>query len=150
MFFSRNTREETRQSIIFVVGVQSTNQYEKYLGLPALVGRSRISSFNGIKGRIWSHINEWKEKFLTHAGKEILIKIVLQAIPTYTMSVFRIPKTLIRDINSMLSRFWWSFKENTHKITWMDWKGLGRKKEMGGMGFRELECFNMALLAKQG
>jgi len=64
------------------MGISSTNSYEKYLGLPALIGRSRISTFNGIKGRIWQRINGWKEKFLSHAEKEILIKTVLQAIPT--------------------------------------------------------------------
>jgi hypothetical protein len=29
-----------------------------------------------------------KDKFLSQAGKEILIKEVVQAIPTYSMSVF--------------------------------------------------------------
>jgi hypothetical protein len=48
----------------------------------------------------------WKEKFLSHAGKEILLKAVVQAIPTYTMSVFRVPKALCNEINAMMSRFW--------------------------------------------
>jgi hypothetical protein len=102
-----------------VVGVNPTRQYEKYLGLPALVGRSRINAFTDIKGRIWDWINGWKEKFLSHAGKEILLKVVIQAIPTYTMSVFLLPKTLCNDINSMMSRFWWGHKENDKKMAWM-------------------------------
>jgi hypothetical protein len=47
----------------------------------------------------------WKEKFLSYAGKDVLLKAVVQAIPTYTMSVFWIPKTLCNDINSMMTKF---------------------------------------------
>jgi hypothetical protein len=66
------------------------------------------------------------------------------------MSVFSLPKNLNHEINSMMSKFWWGYKENTHKITWMTWSGLGRSKNSGGLGYRDLVCFNMALLAKQG
>jgi len=66
------------------------------------------------------------------------------------MSVFQLPKTLCHEINSMMGKFWWGFKENHSKISWMSWKGLGRKKLAGGMGYRDLDGFNIALLAKQG
>jgi hypothetical protein len=51
--------------------------------------------------------------------KKILFKAVVQAIPTYTMSVFLLPKTLCNDINSMMYRFWWGHKDNEKKTEWM-------------------------------
>jgi len=91
LFFSQNTSPQDRAILVQGTSVSSTSHYEKYLGLPALIGRSRVSTFNGIKGRIWNRINGWKEKFISHARKEILLKSVIQAIPTYTMSVFCLP-----------------------------------------------------------
>jgi hypothetical protein len=88
-------------------------------------------------------------KFLSQAGKEILLKAVAQAIPTYCMSVFKLPETLCKEINGMMQKFWWGHKENTSKIHWMSWKRLGLPKYNGGMGFRDLVVFNKALLAKQ-
>jgi hypothetical protein len=150
LFFSHNTRMDDKILILNGTGLNSTANFEKYLGLPALIGRSRISTFNGIKGWIWNRINGWKEKFLSHVGKEVLLKSVIQAIPTYTMSVFRLPKTLCKEINAMMGRFWWGHKENLSKIPWMSWKGMGKKKLEGGLGYRDLVSFNIALLAKQG
>jgi hypothetical protein len=150
IFFSKNTRREAKDHIISIAGINSTRRYEKYLGLPTLVGRSRVEAFMGIKARIWERINGWKEKFLSQAGKEVLLKAVIQAIPTYTMSVFLLPKTLCKDINSMMAKFWWGHKHNDTRIAWMSWERMGRAKEKGGLGYRDLENFNLALLAKQG
>jgi ribonuclease HI len=150
IFFSRNTTAHVREYLSRLIGVPPTQKYETYLGLPALVGRSRIRSFEGLKGKIWDKMYGWKEKFLSQAGKEVLLKAVVQAIPTYTMSVFQLPRTLCRDINAMMSKFWWGHKDNDKKIAWMNWGKMGRSKDVGGLGYRDLESFNMALLAKQG
>jgi exonuclease III len=150
IFFSKNTKEEFKEFIASTARVRITSNFENYLGLPAIIGQSRSGAFAGLKGRIWERMQGWKETFLSQAGKEVLIKAVIQAIPTYTMSVFQLPKTLFKDINSLMSKFWWGHKENDSRIAWMSWSRLGRSKDRGGLGFRDLEWFNMALLAKQG
>jgi hypothetical protein len=150
LFFSKYTKENVRLSLSRAVGVNPTQRYERYLGLMAFIGKSKVSSFNGIKGRIWAKMNGWKEQFISHAGKEILLKAVLQAIPTYSMRVFQLPKTLCREINSLMAKFWWGHNENTSKISWMSWSKLERSKNTCGLGYRDLEAFNMGLLAKQG
>ena len=48
----------------------------------------------------------WKEKFISKAGREILIKIIAQAIPTYSMSLSKIPKVVGDSINSTLAKYW--------------------------------------------
>jgi hypothetical protein len=75
---------------------------------------------------------------------------VVQAIPTYIMSVFQLPKTLCNSLNSMVSRFWWGTNLESERVPWMSWKCMGVSKFYGGIGFHDLEIFNKALLAKQG
>lgn len=133
-----------------MVGVAATKGYDKYLGFSAFVGRSKLKAFAAIQGRVQKFIDGWKERFLSQARKEILIKAVLQAIPAYSMSIFLLPKKLCNTLNAMISRFWWRHQSNTHKIAWVKWARMGAPNNKGGMGFRDLEIFNLALLAKQG
>lgn len=150
IFFSKSTRSNFKRFICTTVGVSATTRIERYLGLPALVGKSKTKAFAGICDRVKKELDGWKEKFLSQAGKEILIKAVTQAIPTYSMNVFQLPKALCKTLNSLMSRFWWGYKPNLTKVPWMSWKCLGTSKHCGGMGFRDLEVFNRAFLAKQG
>ena len=112
LFFRKNTRSEMMEGVKKLFGAQIIRQHEKYLGLPPMVGRGKKKDFNRIKDQVGRRIAGWKGKLLSKAGKEILIKAVAQATPTYTMSCFKIPDALCKELNSMVRNFWWGQKEN--------------------------------------
>lgn len=98
---------------------------------------------------MWSYLQGWKRNFFSGGGKEINIKSVVQAIPTYAMSCFRLPKGLLDKISSLCARFWWGLTETKKRIHWKRWQELCKPKDQGGLNFRDLEVFNQTLLAKQ-
>ncbi|XP_059431508.1 uncharacterized protein LOC132165013 [Corylus avellana] len=149
IFFSRNTLNEDKQHIQEIAGIPTKQRYDTYLGLPTLVERSCIGAFKCIKERVWKCLQDWKLKFLSQARKVILLKVVIQAVPTFCMGVFRLPKALCKEINSVMVRFFWDHQANETKIHWMSWSKMGLSKNHGSMGFRDFVCFNKALLAKQ-
>ena len=85
----------------------------------------------------------------------LLLKAVIQAIPTYSMSIFLLPKGLCSEINALIQKLWCGHEENEVRIHWMKWSQMGVSKlkrgggRGAGMGFRDLVSFNKALLAKQ-
>lgn len=149
MVFSSGIPADCKTQITQILGVQVVDKLDKYLGMPAVVGKSKQQIFGVIRERVWKRINGWGEKTLSQAGKEVLIKAVLQAIPTYLMSCFLLPGNLITSIEAAIREFWWGNGE-ARKMAWLAWSQLCRSKRQGGLGFRDLRAFNMALLAKQG
>jgi hypothetical protein len=149
VFFSPNTHVEERAAICTRLEIMTEALTDRYLGLPAMVGADRSDSFQFLVDRVCKRINGWKEKLLSSGGKEVLIKAIAQAIPVYAMSVFKIPKQICKGIISAMSNFWWGDGANRKRMHWLSWWKLSGPKNQGGMGFKDIHCFNLALLAKQ-
>ena len=76
-------------------------EFEKYLGLLMVGGKNKVNTFKELQERIAKQVTSWKEKFTSKVGREVLIKSIAQAIPTYSMSLFKLQKGLIS------TKYWW-------------------------------------------
>ena len=83
------------------------DKFESYPGLLTLIGQTKYHAFSYLKDKIWKKLQGWKGMLLSKAGKEILIKVVTQSIPTYTMSVFQLPLKLCDELDALCANFWW-------------------------------------------
>lgn len=118
---SSNVAIQQKEELASALGVKLVDSHGKYLGMPVWVGRSKTQAFEFLKDRVWKRLKGWKQKLLSFAGREVLLKAVAQAIPTYIMSLFRLPLGLCHDIQRLMARFWWGCKEDERKISWVAW-----------------------------
>ena len=88
-----------------MLGPMQDTRHKKYLGLPSIIGKSKVEIFAEIKERMEKKLLGWNEKMLLVGDREVLIKVVAQAIPTYTMSCFQIPKSICDEIEGMMRKF---------------------------------------------
>lgn len=105
IFFSKGVPTDVRQQITNTLNVREVERHAKYLGLPTIIGRLKKAIFSCLKERMWKKIQGWKERLLLRAGKEVMLKAVVQAIPTYMMSIFKILEGLLDEIHSMMAQF---------------------------------------------
>jgi hypothetical protein len=121
------------------------------LGLPTAAGKVIAGVFDYVPERIRNFVNEWGENLLRCAGREVLIKAIAQAVPTYLMSCFKLSANVCKKImRTYISNYWWGSSVDRHKLHWQKWSKLARSKGSGVMGFRDMPLFNQAMLGKQG
>ncbi|XP_009105597.2 uncharacterized protein LOC103831468 [Brassica rapa] len=146
--FSRKAPGTLKACIKDCLNISKEGGIGKYLGLPEHFGRRKRDMFTSIVDRIKIKASGWSNKFLSTAGKMIMLKSVLSPIPSHAMSCFKLPRSLCKRIQSAVTRFWWDDRSGNRKIAWVSWDKMTNTKGDGGLGFRDFESFNDAFLAK--
>ncbi|XP_056850872.1 uncharacterized protein LOC130500150 [Raphanus sativus] len=149
MFFGNKVESSRKKDIKEVLGFYSEGGMGMYLGLPEQICGSKMKVFSFVQDRFNGRVNNWSSRLLSKGGKEVQIKSVAQAVPTYVMSSFLLPQGIIDKLRSTTSNFWWSSSQNSRGLHWISWNEICTPKDLGGLGFRDLHDFNIALLAKQ-
>uniref|UniRef100_A0A2N9H629 Reverse transcriptase domain-containing protein n=1 Tax=Fagus sylvatica TaxID=28930 RepID=A0A2N9H629_FAGSY len=149
LFFSKHTQKPVIRSIKQLLQMKSLKNDAMYLGSPMFTSSSSIKDFKYLQDKLESRLMGWRSKCLSWAGRCTMIKSVAQALPTYTMSTFEVPKKICENLDAVTRRFWWNPKTPSGRfLAWKSWDALCLPKKDGGLGFRKNKNFNKALLAK--
>jgi len=119
-----------------------------YLGIPLGDDMKKASSWQGIIDRIQSKLQSWKSSCLSRAGRLTLIKAVVNCLPIYYLSLFRMPKKVANEIIRMQRRFLWNEGKSGRILPLVKWEVIQQPKCKGGLGVGDLVTKNAALLFK--
>lgn len=103
--FSSNTSPDQTKELCDLFGMPLLSKSAKYLGLPAFLGRFKAEAYSFLLEKTFHKLQGWKQKQLNQARKEVLIKHVVQAIPSFAMACFLLPKKFCDKLNSYVANF---------------------------------------------
>lgn len=72
---------------------------------------------------------------MSFAAKEVNVKSVVQALPTYAMGVFKFSVGFCDKYERLIREFWWGEEEGHRKVHWMAWEQMIKPKEQEGSAF---------------
>lgn len=110
-FFSENTLVDVNVECGQALGIGNVESPGKYLGLPILWGRSKTEALAFVRDKLKNKIQGWKQILLSRGGREVLIKTVANAIPTFPMSCFKFSRKTCMELDSLIANFWWVNKK---------------------------------------
>ena len=140
IMFREKGQAESQEQVCTILQIDKPVFDAKYLGLLTPLGRVKGTRFQHLKERLSKRLKDYTERNMSVAAKEVLIKAVAQALPTYSMSVFKLPLGLCDDLTSIIRDFWWGTENGKRKTAWIAWEELLLKKCWGEWDLRIYVC----------
>jgi hypothetical protein len=103
-----------------------------------------METWEGVINKLKERVKNWTYISLNLAGRLILTKAVLQAIPTYMMSVFPAPKGILQTIRAIQRDFLWRGAESKKRWALVAWENVCKPKCKGDMELQDPQVTNEA------
>ncbi|GKB75576.1 RNA-directed DNA polymerase, eukaryota [Tanacetum coccineum] len=119
-----------------------------YLGTKVGGNMSRKQAWKEVVDKVLSHLSRWKMKLLSIGGRLTLLKSVLGSMPIFHMSIFKVPLSILKSLESIRSRFFNGQDPKSNKASWVKWNKVLTPKDKGGLGVSSLFALNRGLMLK--
>ncbi|WMV33005.1 hypothetical protein MTR67_026390 [Solanum verrucosum] len=120
-----------------------------YLGMPLGAKCKSKNIWNSVVERCENKLVNWRSQYLSLGGRVTLINSVLDAMPTYMMSLFLIHGKIIKKLDAIRRNFLWQGNgEGEKKHHLVKWEAVITTKKEGGLGIKNLKAQNKSLLLK--
>lgn len=117
--FSPSTSSETIDTIKNMLQISVVTGHDVYLGLPTFSIRAKTLQFGFLRDRLLKKVTACQSKLFSRGGREALIKSILQAIPTFMMSCFKLPMSICKQLRNIMAKFWWGEVDGHDAMHWM-------------------------------
>ncbi|KAJ9544285.1 hypothetical protein OSB04_023992 [Centaurea solstitialis] len=146
--FFGNVPDDVRTAILHSLPFRPGVFPIRYLGVPLSPVILKVADFAGLITKVKMRIHNWKAKFLSFAGRKLLISSVLQSLNLYWMSVFILPSGVIHELESVFRNFLWAHGDSARGKCKLAWEDVCKPISNGGLGLRKLATWNRAMVAK--
>eukprot|EP00253_Pinus_taeda_P034194 PITA_34194 len=140
-----NTPPTTQRAIARILGFTIASLPSKYLGAPLFALALKHSSWNCLLEKLEANLFLWTHRALNMSSRLVLIKVVLQSMPTYLSSILAAPKWVLKAIKQLQRNFLWGNSGPNRKWALVKWEKACLPKKAGGIGLRDTEHSNMQL-----
>jgi hypothetical protein len=143
-----NTPPSVQRHISRLLGIPRSSLPSNYLGIPLSGAAASNISWDNLLLSISNRLSNWTFRPLNIASRLVLLKSILQALPTYLFTALAAPKKVIKAIRSLQRNFLWSGHQPNKKWALVNWDKLCLPKSQGGLGLRDPGKLNQVMGAK--
>lgn len=144
--------QETLKGWADILGCEIGGDSFVYLGMEVLKPPNSVRYWDPLLNKVKKKLASWKSKSISMAGRTVLLKVVLDSLPIYWMSLQKVPKSVVQKIDTLRRSFLWDHTSAsgsvTRKMHLVAWEKICSAKEDGGLGIKLTEQRNKALLLK--
>ncbi|XP_058739152.1 uncharacterized protein LOC131611042 [Vicia villosa] len=146
--FYGSVDDENRRLIQAITGFDEGKFPVRYLGVPLSSKKLSLNQYLPLVDKITSRIRHWSSKMLSYAGRVQLVRSVIGSITQYWMLNFPLPKSVLKQINTICRTFVWTGKSETSRKSLVAWHKVCSPRKQGGLGLLNLAIWNQVTLLK--
>jgi hypothetical protein len=109
-----------------------------YLGVPIALGRLHVIDWARLEEKYGKKLDIWQGGALSMAGRTTLINASLVNSTIYHMSMYLLPKTIIKRLDKYMSKFFWQGESLKRKYHLVKWQKVCKSKKKGGLWIKNL------------
>lgn len=124
------------------------NKPTTYLGMPLGSEHKAGKIWAGFIEKTEKRLARWKAQYISLGGRLILINFVLDALPTYLMSLFPLTSKVMKNLDRLRRDFLWHGCKEGKGYKLVNWHTTMQSREQGSLGIRNLRTQNNILMMK--
>lgn len=131
-----NESHTARQA--FPYNIHPMDRGLKYLGFWLKPTCQNIADWVWLVSKVEKRLSFWSHRYLSRAGRLVLIKSVLEATPVFWMALAWIPRHILSHLQQLCNRYLWAGSQDKRTFAWIGWQKIALPKKWGGWGLKDL------------